>query len=211
MVLLFLSSSSSRFFAEGLPDSLCHTYGNTVFLQYTDIICVAIVDASIRMVGQTVLWVHPMRYRHQECLYTGLSCWSAGKFVAQDLSGIGICNQAQVDTFVPDAYVGDVTHPYLFGMEGLPTLHKIGRLFETVVLLDCDGIPAFALYQNVILMQQPEESVPSQHNHRAAHFFVSMLRSLRPPMRWESFCISRTWTNTSSMRTEYSCSLPIYL
>jgi hypothetical protein len=94
-----------------------------------------------------------------------------GKFVTHDLSGIGICDQAQVNPFVPDADVGDVTYPYLLGTQGLPALHKVGPLFETVVGLGGDGIPAFAFDQKVIFAQQPEESVPSQSNHCTTHFF----------------------------------------
>ena len=94
-----------------------------------------------------------------------------GKFVAHDLSGIGICDQTEVDPFVPDADVGDITYPYLLGTQGLPALYKVGPLFETMVGLGGNGISAFGFDQKVIFAQQPEESVSSKSNHRAAHFF----------------------------------------
>jgi len=138
-------------------------------LQYPDIVRAAVLDAPVRMVDQVVMGIHPVFDGHPQGTDAGLRRGPVGEPIADDLPGVGIRDQAQVDPSMPDAHIGDIAHPDLFGPVGMPALDQVWPFLEAVPGLRGNHIAFPGLHQKIVLPHQGKEGIPSQAQHGFAH------------------------------------------
>jgi len=81
----------------------------------------AILNAPVRMVNQ-LLATLTMLERRLQCLADLLGVQTVVNVMSDDLSGVRIGHQAQVDKSTLSGQISDISHPYLFSSVGLNLL-----------------------------------------------------------------------------------------